>query len=301
MRLQQTNADGAGKHAGESAASNFRSKESEHGMLDLVTTYWVWIISALIASGPAGYWSIRPQVARSRGVPGWQGWAALACAIGLVVAILLPGQAGLYLDALLCLSFLCITVFLAGAWLQRARSRTHVAAARAAEAARRATEARANEEACRAADAEAAEDARSAADAKAAEDARRAADAKAAEDARRAADAKAAEEARRAEEVKAAEDARRAEDVKAAEDARRAADTKAAEGHPPRRRKTAKSAVPVATPKIAGRARRVAKSKVPKRRAAPAEVKAAEGARSAAATHPGKRPEGMAEPRSQCP
>ena len=68
--------------------------------------------------------------------------------------------------------------------------------------------------------ARAAEDARRAAEAKAAEDARRAAEAKAAEDARRAGEAKAAEDARRVAEAKAIEDARRAAEVKAAEDAR---------------------------------------------------------------------------------
>jgi hypothetical protein len=90
-------------------------------------------------------------------------------------------------------------------WLRGARTRTQVAAARAAEGAHRA-------------EAKAAEDERRAAEAKAAEDARRAAEAKAAEDARRA-KAKAAEDARRAAEAKAAEDERRAAEAKAAEDA----------------------------------------------------------------------------------
>jgi ATPase subunit of ABC transporter with duplicated ATPase domains len=57
MRHQQTNpADGSGQYARESAASNFRSREWERVMLDLVVTYWVWLISALIAGCPAGYW-----------------------------------------------------------------------------------------------------------------------------------------------------------------------------------------------------------------------------------------------------
>src|SRR5580700_732826 len=41
-------------NAHESAASNFSSKEWERVMLDLVVTYWVRLISALIAGGPAG-------------------------------------------------------------------------------------------------------------------------------------------------------------------------------------------------------------------------------------------------------
>jgi hypothetical protein len=40
-------------------------------MLDLVVTYWGWLISALVAGGLAGYWSTRPQRARGRWVPGW--------------------------------------------------------------------------------------------------------------------------------------------------------------------------------------------------------------------------------------
>jgi flagellar biosynthesis GTPase FlhF len=39
-------------------ASNFRPRERERVMLDLVVTYWIWLISALIAGGPAGYWLI---------------------------------------------------------------------------------------------------------------------------------------------------------------------------------------------------------------------------------------------------
>ena len=121
---------------------------------------------------------MRPPVARGRGVQSWQGWAALAFAIGLVVSILLPGQAGLYLVALLFLSFLCIKGFLAGAWLRRARTRTQVAAAGAAEDARGATEVKTAEEAPRAAEVKAAEDTPSGAEAKAAEEAPRAAEVK---------------------------------------------------------------------------------------------------------------------------
>jgi hypothetical protein len=197
-------------------------------MLDLVVTYWVWLIPALIAGGAAGYLSTRPQIARGRWVPGWLGWAALVFAIGLVVAILqwLPGQ------TLLFLSFWCIVGFLAGAWLRGARTRTQVAVARAVEDARRVAEAKAAEEArIAAAEAKAVEDARRVAEAKAAEEARiAAAEVKAVEDTRRAAEAKAAEEARRATEAKAAEDARRVAEAKAAEEARiAAAEAKAVE------------------------------------------------------------------------
>jgi hypothetical protein len=65
-RLQQAHpADGAGEYGREFAASNFRSREWI--LLDLVVTYWVWLVSALIAGGPAGYWLIRLQIARGRG------------------------------------------------------------------------------------------------------------------------------------------------------------------------------------------------------------------------------------------
>ena len=124
-RLQTDAADGPVQNVRESAASNFRSREWEQGMLDLVVTYWVWIIFALIVGGPVGYWLTRPQPAPGCGVQGWQGWAALAFSIGLIVAIQwLPVQAGLYIEALLLLSFWCMMGFLAGAWLRSARTRT---------------------------------------------------------------------------------------------------------------------------------------------------------------------------------
>jgi hypothetical protein len=238
-------ADGGGKYARESSASNFTSREPKHGMLDIVSTYWVWIISALVASGPAGYWSARLPVARDRGVQSWQGWAALAVAIGLVVAILLPGQVGLYLDVLLFLSFLCIKGFLAGAWLRRAGTHTQVAAAGVAEDARCATEVRTVEEAPRGAETKPAEDARSAAEVEATDEACRGAEVKAAEDARRFAEVEAADEdARCAAEPKVAEEAQRAAEVRTAEDPSRTAEVKAAKD-----------------------ARRVAEGRLPKKRA----------------------------------
>jgi hypothetical protein len=289
-RLQQVHPAGGAENGRESGTSNFRSKEPEHGMLDLFSTYWVWIISVVIASGPAGYWSMRPPVARGRGVQSWQGWAALAFAIGLVVSILLPGQAGLYLVALLFLSFLCIKGFLAGAWLRRAR--TQVAAAGAAEDARGATEVKTAEEAPRAAEVKAAEDTPSGAEANAAEEAPRAAEVKAApqaaeanvaEGARRAAELKATEEAHRLAEVKAAEetrcaaeanvaeDARRAAQVEATEDARRLAEVKAAEetrcaaeGRPSRKRATQPKSRPPRTRAAPSRRRRKAGEDAPR-------------------------------------
>jgi hypothetical protein len=48
----------SGQYARESAASNFRSREWERVMLGLIVAYWVWLISALIAGSPAGYWLI---------------------------------------------------------------------------------------------------------------------------------------------------------------------------------------------------------------------------------------------------
>jgi len=186
-------------------------------MFDIVSTYWVWIISALIASGPAAYWSTRLPVARDGGVQSWQGWTALALAIGLVMAILLPGKVGVYIDALLFLSFLCIKGFLAGAWLRRTGTHTQVAAVGVAEDARCATEVRTVEEAPRGAEVKPAEDTRSAAEVEAADEACRSAEVKAAEDARRVPEVKAADEERCAAEPKVAE-------TKAAEDTRRVAD-----------------------------------------------------------------------------
>jgi hypothetical protein len=54
------------------------------------------------------YSTRRLQTDPADGAQGWQGWAALAFSIGLVVAIQwLPAQAGLYIEALLLLSFWC--------------------------------------------------------------------------------------------------------------------------------------------------------------------------------------------------
>jgi hypothetical protein len=206
-------ADDAGKYARESSTSNFRSPQ--HGRFDIVSTYWGWIISALIASGPAAYWSTRLPVARDRGVQSWQGWTALALAIGLVMAILLPGKVGIYIDALLFLSFLCIKGFLASAWLRRTGTHTQVAAMGVAEDARCATEVRV-EEAPRGAEVKPAEDTRSA-EVEAADEACRSAEVNAAEDARRVPEVRAANEERCAAEPKVAE-------IKAAEDTRRIAD-----------------------------------------------------------------------------
>jgi hypothetical protein len=271
-RLQQIHLAGGTENARESSASNFGTKGPGHGMLDLFSAYWVWIISILIASGPAGYWSTRRPVARVRGVQGWQGWAALAFAIGLVVAILLPGQAGLYLDALLFLSFLCINGVLAGAWLRRAR--TQVAAAGAAEVTRCATEVKTAEEAPRTAEVKAAGEAPRPAEAKAAEEAPRAAEVKAVEDVRRVAEVKPAEDTSCAAEAKVAEEAPHAAEVMAAEDTPRAAEVKvaedtprAAEGKPSRKR--------AAQPK----------SKPPRKRAAPSRRKS-EGRRGRTSTAP---------------
>jgi hypothetical protein len=233
IQLQQDHPAGGAESARESSASTVRPKKSEHGMLEFFSTYWAWIISVVIASGPAGYWTTRPLVPRGRGVQSWQGWVALAVAIGLVVAILLPGQAGLYLGALLFLSFLCIKGFLAGAWLRRARTRTQIGAAGAVEAARGVTEVKSAEESPRAAEVKSTE-------VKTAEEAPRAAEVKAAEDPRRAAkvtiaEANVAEDALCAE-VKATEDARHVAEVKAAADARCAAEGRPSRKRPARRR-----------------------------------------------------------------
>ncbi len=203
---------GAAKHAREPSASNSRSTEPLHGTLDLISTYWAWML-ALAACGPTGYLLTRPQVARGREVPGWQGWAALAFAIGLVVAILLRGRAGLYLDVPLFLSFSGITGFLTVAHLRRAHAWTQIAAVSVAEDTRPVTEVTTAK-------------ASSGAETRPAEDPRRAADTPcAAED-------KIAEDARRAAEVTAAEDARRAAEVVAVEQAPRAAEAKVSDEAP---------------------------------------------------------------------
>jgi len=187
-QLQPTDpADDAGQYARESAASNFGSREWKEGMLDLAVAYWVWLISALIAGGPAGYWLIRLQIARGRGS---------------------AKEARLALEA------------------KAAEEARQVAETQAAEDARRAAEAQAAEDARRAVEAKAAKEARLALEAKAAEEARQVAETQAAEDAHRAAEAQAAEGARRAAEVQAAEGGPGVAKANAAEDTRRDAKAK---------------------------------------------------------------------------
>jgi hypothetical protein len=273
-QLQQTDpADGAGQYARESAASNFGSREWAQG----IVTYWVWLISALIAGGPAGYWLIRRQIARGR-------WSA--------------DEARRAVEA------------------KTAEEARQVAEARAAEDARRAVEAKTAEEARRVAEARAAEDARRAVEASAAEEARLAVEANAAEDARRVAETQAAEDACRAAETQATEDARPAAEVQAAEDAPGVAKAKAAEGAPgvakgkaaedarrDAKAKGTKEAASVLKAKavVKTKARGVTKAKAAKEAGGAAEVKAAEEAPriakpSAAAIRPGRSPKGPAAP-----
>jgi hypothetical protein len=239
VQLQHTDpSDGAGKYAREPSVSSFRSTEPLHGMLDLISAYWAWVLCALTACGPAGYWSTRPQVARGRGgVPGWQGWAALAFAIGLVVAILLPGQAGLYLDALLLLLFLCVTGYVIGARLRGAHTCAQIAAARLGENACptkevTSTEATSGAEIRPAEDPDRAADTPRAVEDKVGEDARPAAELRSFDEARRAADVIAVEEAPRVAEVKAADETRRTAEPEVSEEAQRAAEMKAEEDTP---------------------------------------------------------------------
>jgi hypothetical protein len=219
VRIQQNHTAGGAENAREPNVSTFRSTKREHGMFEFFSTYWVWIISVVIASGPAGYWATRSLTARGRGVQSWQGWAAPAFAIGLVVAIVLPGQAGLYLDALLFLSFLCVRGFLAGAWLRHARTRIQVCAAGAVEEVRGATEVKTAEEPPRAAEMKDGKGARRAAKIKIAK-------------------ANVAKNALCAEN-KATEDARHVAEVKAAADTRGPA-----KGRPSRKRAAAQKSKP---------------------------------------------------------
>jgi hypothetical protein len=233
--LQQTDpADNTAQNERKSATSNFGPTESEHVMLDLVVTYWAWVIFALIASGIAGNRSSWLRESRARWTLGLLGWTPLA----FIILQWPPGATLVYLYATLFLSFVCITGFLTGAWLRGTRTRTRDAAARADEEVDREAEAELAEHA---AAAKAAEKVRYAAETKALEDARLVAEARtAAEEARPVVTAKAAKDGRRTAEVKAAEDASRVADVKAAgdtclaagkatEDVRRAAEVHAAE------------------------------------------------------------------------
>jgi hypothetical protein len=294
VRLRQTDpTDDTGQYAREFRRIDFRPREWERVMLDLLVSYWIWLISALVAGGLAGYWSTRPQIARGRWAPGWLGWAALA--IGAVVVILQWGQAGLYIEVLLFLSFWCIVGFLAGTWLRKARTRTQAAVVRAAADERRAAEVKAVEDGRRAVEAKAAEGARRAAELKAVEDARRAVEAKVAEGAPRAAELKAAEDARRAAEAKAAEEAHRAAEAKAAERAHRAAKAMATkEARRAAEAKAAEEARHSAEVKGAKEKRRVAKAKTVEEGRRVAKAEADEEVRSAAAFHPSKGPKGTA-------
>jgi hypothetical protein len=188
-QFQQTDpADGARQYAREPAASNFGSKEWKQGMLDLVVTYWVWLISALIAGGLAGYWLIRLQIARGRGS---------------------ADEARRAVEA------------------KAAEEARRVAETQDAEDARRAAEeAGAAEEARLAVEEKDAEEARRVAETQDAEDARRAAETQAAEEARRAAQVQAAEDVRGLAKAKAAEGAPGVVKAIAAEDTRRDAKAK---------------------------------------------------------------------------
>jgi hypothetical protein len=280
-QLQQTDpADGARQYARESAASNFGSKEWKEGMLDLVAAYWVWLISALIAGGPVGYWLIRLQVARGRG----------------------SEEARLALEATAAEEACQVAETPAAEDARRA------AEAQAAEDARRAVEAKAAKGACLAPEAKAAEEVRQVAETQAAEAARRAAEAQAAEDARSAVETKTAEEARVAVEAKAAEEACQVAEAQATGDARSAPEVPAAEGGPSvakanaaedtRRDAKAKGNKQAASVlKVRG----VTKAKSAKEAGGAAEVKAAEEAprvakRSAAAIRRGRSPKGPAPP-----
>jgi hypothetical protein len=188
-QLQQTHlADSAGQYARGSAASYFGSGDWEQGILDLVITYWVWLIPALVLGGPAGYWFIPRQIARGRGS------ADDARRSGEATG---PEEAH------------------------------RVAEARAAEDARRAPEAQAAEDERRVVEASAAE-ARLAVEAKAAEKTHRLAETQAGEDARRSVEAFAAEEARLAVKTKAAEETCRLAETQAGEDAHGAVEASAA-------------------------------------------------------------------------
>jgi hypothetical protein len=280
-QLQQTDpADGARQYARESAASNFGSKEWKEGMLDLVVAYWVWLVSALIAGGPAGYWLIRLQIARGRGSE--EARLALEAKAAEEACQVAETQAA---EDARC-----------AAEAQAADDARRAVGAKTAEEARVTVEAKAAEEACQVAETQPAEDARRAAEAQAAEDARRAVEAKAAKETRLALEAKAAEEVRQVAETQAAGDARSAPQIQAAKGGPGVAKANAAEDtRPEAKAKGNKQAASVL------KARRVKKAKSVKEAGGAAEVKAAEEApsiakRSAAAIRRGRSPKGPAPP-----
>src|SRR3954470_16922525 len=92
-------------------------------MQDLVATYWMWCVVALLLGGTVGYW-LRRRVGAQGGSSQALRWGTVAFLIGLVVAVLhwLPQRPGLYLETLLLLSLSYAIGGLLGALLGRVTS-----------------------------------------------------------------------------------------------------------------------------------------------------------------------------------
>lgn len=89
-------------------------------MTYLISTYWPWMLIALVLGVAVGFMTFR----RSASWPGWLKLLCLLFIIGLVVAVLkwLPGLAGQYLEAALLLAGSYIVGYFAGSWLASLRA-----------------------------------------------------------------------------------------------------------------------------------------------------------------------------------
>ncbi|MBQ9349681.1 MAG: hypothetical protein IJU09_01485, partial [Phyllobacterium sp.] len=95
-------------------------------MTYLLSTYWPWMLIALLLGIAVGFMTFQRSVQAWRPVS-WPGWLRLLCllfVIGLVVAVLkwLPGLAGQSLEAALLLVGSYIVGYFAGSWLASLRA-----------------------------------------------------------------------------------------------------------------------------------------------------------------------------------
>ncbi|MFJ7356120.1 hypothetical protein ACIQWS_18285 [Phyllobacterium sp. NPDC097923] len=95
-------------------------------MTYLLSTYWPWMLIALLLGIAVGFMTFQRSVQAWRPVS-WPGWLRLLCllfVVGLVVAVLkwLPGLAGQSLEAALLLVGSYIVGYFAGSWLASLRA-----------------------------------------------------------------------------------------------------------------------------------------------------------------------------------